>query len=300
MAKLSTLTASKAHRALIFGPPKVGKTRLVGGLAKAFNIILIDLEKGHDTLFQLPLEYQERIEVISLPDTRVYPIGIETCLKLIRGQKGKICEAHGKWNCMLCAKDPEAVQIELELNALPLDTIVVIDSVTQLVNSAIAHITKAQPDDYKLGYDDWAHLGKLMDTFLSQVQQAGFHVICISHETETEMEDGKMKLVPTAGTRAFSRNSAKYFDEVIYCEVKNKKHIAASSTIYSGTILTGSRSGTVLEEAADPVDALIALFKGEKPAKSIVNTNTPAQKAVSSLGGIAARLAAAKAQTGTE
>ena len=286
--KLSEKTASKAHRALIFGPPKSGKSLLVGKLAAEFNLLWFDLENGYDVLFQLPEEQQERIEIISIPDTRSFPIAIQTCLKVIKGQRGKICEAHGSWNCPLCAKSG-APQIDIELGNLPLDTIVVFDSLTQLTNSAIAHITKNQPEDYKLEYDDWANLGKLMDTFLSHVQQAGFHVVCISHETEAEMEDRKQKLVPTAGTRNFSRNSAKYFDEVIYCEVKNRRHIAGSSTLYNGNILTGSRSGSVLESQTDA--SLIPIFKGERIlAPAIVNTNTPAQKAVTGLAALAARM----------
>lgn len=257
--KLSQKTASKSHRALVFGPPKSGKTQLVGELSKSFNLIWFDLENGVDTLLKLPLSQQERIEVISIPDTRSFPIAIETCLKAIKGGKGSICETHGKWICAVCTKD-SAPLIPLELSSTPLDTIVVFDSLTQLTNSAISHITKNQPEDYKLNYDDWGNLGKLMDSFLSHVQQAGFHVVCISHETEVEMEDGKNKLVPTAGTRNFSRNTAKYFDEVIYCEVKNKKHIAASSTIYSGNILTGSRTGAILESSSSA--SLIEIFQG--------------------------------------
>lgn len=279
--KLSQRSASKSHRVLIYGPPKSGKSFLVGKLAQEFNLIWIDMENGHDVLFQLEKSWQERIEIIYLPDTRIYPIAAETCLKLIRGTKGSVCETHGKWMCSICAKERASV-IEVEFNALPLDTIVVFDSLTQLTNSFISHITKHQPDDYKLEYDDWAKLGKLMDTFLSQVQQAGFHVACISHETEAEMEDGKNKLVPTAGTRNFSRNSAKYFDEVIYCEVKNKRHIAASSTIYNGNILTGSRSGAVLENS--DAASLIPIFKGEVPKST--HTNTPADTAISKLGAL--------------
>lgn len=289
--KLSQKTASKSHRVLLFGPPKSGKTRLAGELAKEFNLIWFDLENGVDTLFQLPIECQERIEVISIPDTRSFPMAIETCLKAIKGSAGKICETHGKWNCAVCLKD-SAPQVEVALSSLPLDTIVVFDSLTQLTQSAISHITKGQPDDYKLNYDDWGNLGKLMDTFLSHVQQAGFHVVCISHETEAEMEDGKTKLVPTAGTRAFSRNTAKYFDEVIYCEVKNKRHIAASSTLYSGNILTGSRSGSVLEATTDA--SLIPIFKGEKPTVNQVTNTTPATKSLSALEKIKADMAARK------
>lgn len=278
--KLSQRIASKSRNVLLFGPPKSGKTQLAGELSKEFNLIWFDLENGIDTLLKLPPEQQERIEVISLPDTRSYPIAIETMLKAIKGGKVDICEKHGKVTCALCKKDSLPF-VSLELGTLPLDTIVVVDSLTQLTNSAISHITKNQPDDYKLNYDDWGNLGKLMDTFLSHVQQASFNVVCISHETEAELEDGKMKLVPVAGTRAFSRNTAKYFSEVIYCEVKNKKHIAASSTVYNGNILTGSRSGAILETQSDA--SLIPIFRGEVATANKLTSQTPATSALSAL-----------------
>ena len=278
--KLSAKIASKSHRVLLFGPPKSGKTQLAGELSKEFNLLWFDLENGVDTLLKLPENQKERIEVVTLPDTRSYPIAIETMLKVIKGSKLDICETHGKVGCALCRKDSRDFTT-VELSSLPLDTIVVVDSLTQLTNSAISHITKNQPEDYKLNYDDWGNLGKLMDTFLSHVQQSGFHIVCISHETETEMEDGKMKLVPTAGTKAFSRNTAKYFDEVIYCEVKNKKHIAASSTVYNGNILTGSRSGATLETQLEA--SLIPIFRGDVVSTNKLTSNTPATTALSAL-----------------
>lgn len=278
--KLSAKIASKSHRVLLFGPPKSGKTQLAGELSKEFNLLWFDLENGVDTLLKLPENQKERIEVVTLPDTRSYPIAIETMLKVIKGSKLDICETHGKVGCALCRKESRDFTT-VELSSLPLDTIVVVDSLTQLTNSAISHITKNQPEDYKLNYDDWGNLGKLMDTFLSHVQQSGFHIVCISHETETEMEDGKMKLVPTAGTKAFSRNTAKYFDEVIYCEVKNKKHIAASSTVYNGNILTGSRSGATLETQLEA--SLIPIFRGDVVSTNKLTSNTPATTALSAL-----------------
>lgn len=287
--KLSQKPIDHLHKVLIFGPPKSGKTKLAGTLAEKYNLIWFDLENGIRTLTQLPIEWQERIEVISLPDTRSFPVAIETCLKVIRGGKGYVCEKHGKWNCALCAKDNSPV-VTLELNALTSEYCVVIDSLTQLTNSAIAHITKNQPEDYKLQYDDWGNLGKLMDIFLSHVQQAPFNIVCISHETEVPMEDDTLKLVATAGTRNFSRNTAKYFDEVIYCEVKNKKHISASSTTYANKILTGSRSGFALESIAGN-SSLIPLFTGEIPKTTeSANSNTPATKAASDLKSLAAKL----------
>lgn len=278
--KLNQKSASKSHRVLLFGPPKSGKTQLAGELANAFNLIWFDLENGVDTLLKLPQEAQERVEVITLPDTRSYPIAIETMLKVIKGGPVEICEAHGKVSCSLCKKN-SLPTFAISLSTLPLDTVVVVDSLTQLTNSAISYITKNQPEDYKLNYDDWGNLGKLMDTFLSHVQQAPFNIVCISHETEVEMEDGKQKLVPTAGTRAFSRNTAKYFDEVVYCEVKNKKHVAASSTVYNGNILTGSRTGTVLETQSEA--SLIPIFRGEVPTNNPATSQAPAVKALSAL-----------------
>lgn len=289
--KLSQKSPSKSHRVLLFGPPKSGKTRLAGSVTAAFNVILFDLENGSDTLLQLPPALQDKIEVISLPDTRTYPIAIETMLKAIKGGPVDICEAHGKVSCAICAK-AGAPSTKLELAKLPLDTVVIVDSLTQLTNSAIAHITKSRPEDYKMEFDDWANLGKLMDTFLSHVQQAPFNIICISHETEVEMEDGKQKLVPTAGTRNFSRNTAKYFDEVVYCEVKNKKHIAASSTGYANNILTGSRSGNVLETSPGEA-SLIPIFLNKAAAANMkVSTAqaTPAAKAVVDLNALAAQM----------
>lgn len=277
--KLSERAMSQTHRALLFGPPKSGKTELAGSLSKEFDLVWFDLENGIDTLYKLPTEQQNRIDVIQLPDTRSYPIAIETMLKVIKGGTHKICEKHGKCACALCAKDNLPTNT-VNLMDLPPTSIVVVDSMTQLTNSAISNITKSQPDDYKLTYDDWGNLGKLLDIFLSHVQQAPFNIVVISHEVEAEQEDGKNKLVPVAGTRNFSRNSAKYFDEVVYCEVKNGKHVYGSSTVYANKILTGSRTGMVLEQAADPKLSLLALFKNENQPAAVL---TPAQRAIANL-----------------
>lgn len=259
MAKLSNMAESPIKHVLVFGPPKSGKTELVGKLAEKKRLIWFDLEKGVGTLFKMAKEWQERVEVIQIPDTRSYPMAIETCLKVIKGLPVKICETHGKVACPICAKD-SAPMVEVELGKLGPDDCVVFDSLTQLTNSAIANITKGKPDDYKLERDDWANLGKIMDMFLSHVQAAPYNVVCISHETMVDMvTPGQQKVVPVAGTGNFSRNCAKYFDEVVYCEVKNKKHIFASTTTYSNQILTGGRSGYSLESSTEP--KLIDLWK---------------------------------------
>lgn len=286
--KLSKISKPKYIHALLFGPPKSGKTLLAGKLAERFNILDFDLEKGSSTLLQLPDEWKERVDVISLPDTRSFPIAIETMLKVIKGGSHEICEAHGKVSCSICKKESAPFNL-VNLHELGPDTIVVVDSLTQLTNSAIAHITKGTDELYKLQTDDWGNLGKLMDTFLSHVQNAPFHIICISHETEVEMVDGKQKIVPTAGTRNFSRNTAKYFDEVIYVELKNKKHVAGSATTYATNILTGSRSGSEIESLGEG-PSLIPIFSGERIIKTPLTQNTPAGNSVSALQSLKDRM----------
>jgi len=276
MAKLSTKKASATHRVIIYGAPKTGKTLIAGELAEYYNLLYVGMENGHETLFQLPEEWQERVELINLPDTRGYPIAIETVLKMVKG-KVTICEQHGKVSCMICKREEKEV-VEVNLPELDHNSVVIFDSLTQLSNSAIAFITKAQPDDYKLNYDDWGNLGKLLDIFLSHVQQAGYNVIVISHETEAETEGKKKTLVPVGGTRNFSRNIAKYFDHVIYAERKNKKHVFASGSCYATTILTGSRTSASMEDAdKDEKPSLLRIFKPELyPAPSIGSTGKAA------------------------
>ena len=275
--KLTQKAVSATHRVLIYGPPKTGKSELAGRLSEFKNLIWFDLENGYTTLLKLPEEWKERIEIISIPDTKSFPVAIETCLKVIRGGPVEICDEHGKVGCPICKKENKSTT-KVELNSLNEDTVVVFDSLTQLTNSAIAHITKSQPDDYKLDYNDWGNLGKLMETFLSHIQQASYNVVCISHETEAELEDGKIKLVPVAGTRAFSRNTAKYFDHVVYAEVKNKKHNFYSSTTSASNLNTGSRTGISLESITD--SPLITLFRPVAPPTPSP-TSSPTAQAVS-------------------
>ena len=287
MAKLSDLHASKTHRVCVFGGPKTGKTELVGRLSEHFNLLWFDLENGWDTLLKFPQEWQERIELIRIPDTKVFPIAIETMLKVITGNPTEICDEHGKVSCMLCKKDSKPVT-RVALNELGDNTIVVFDSGTQLANSAMNHITKNEPDTYKPEWSDYRNQGALMDKFLSQAQQAKYNLCFITHEAEVEMEDGRKKIVPVSGTTNFSRNTAKYFDDVVYCEVKNKKHMFGSETTYSNNILTGSRMDVSLEK--DEFPTLLRIFKPEMfPAveKKVVSP-TPAQKAVSNLAALRA------------
>jgi hypothetical protein len=283
MTKLTALKQNAVQKVLVYGPPFTGKTTLVAELSKAFNILYIGLENGHSVFFKLPPEQQARVEIVDLPDTRSYPIAIETVLKLVKGNRCVVCDAHGKIECPICKanaiKNPETVHFTtVELNALGPEWIVCYDSLTQLTNSGIAHITKNQPEDYKLQHDDWGSLGKLMDIFFSHIQQAQYNVVCISHESEAEMEDGKTKIVPVAGTRNFSRNVAKYFDHVIYAQVANAKHTFTSVTTQTMNIVAGSRTGIDMKLTG----SLLPIFTGEMGTPAQSN----GQKAAASLSSL--------------
>lgn len=251
MPKMSDIEESIIKHCLVYGPPKSGKTRMVGELSEHFNLHWLDLEYGSDTLKQLPIEWQQRIEVYRIPDSKAFPVAIETIYKLLSVRKGAICAAHGKFNCPLCKKDDKEMW-PIDLTTFTNKDILVIDSWTQIVLSAIGNITKGKDADYKLDFDDWGHLKNLMENNLTLIQGAPFHVCVISHEDVVDMIDKTEKIVPVGGSRNTSRNMAKYFGEVIYTEVMNKKHKALSSTIARNNILTGSRSQLEFEKSEAP------------------------------------------------
>lgn len=306
MARLNTVAKSATHSVLIYGDAKTGKTQLAGTLSQKYNLLWFDLENGFETLLKLPEEQQARIELLSLPDTKDYPIAIETMLKVFSGKPMHVCEAHGKVNCPVCGTmqagkyvpKPDTPSVFVHLDALTPDTIVVVDSLTQLSNSAMAHITRKQDTEYKPTWEDYANQGAMLAKFLSYIQAASYNVVCITHVIESEMEDGKKKLSPLCGTRNLSSTTAKYFGHVIYTEVKNLKHVAGSMTGYANNIQTGSRTDVDTTKG----DTLLDLFSNtagargaeqESPAATQANPN---QAALARLA--ATKAAATKATTG--
>lgn len=273
--KLSTIdvAAWSPQRVLVFGDSKTGKTTLAAELAKHFNLWWFDLENGMKPLLKLPAEAQARVELYKIPDTRSYPIAIETMLKVVTGAPVKICHLHGKVQCGVCAEGlkkgqlKEPVESEFNLRNLGKADILVVDSTTQLGISAINHVTRNQTDEYKPEWDDWRKQGFMLDRFFSNIQQSWYNVVCISHTTMAKMEDqSKTKLVPVAGTDNFSRNVAKYFDHIVYCELGTGKHQFGSSTTYRPQVLTGSRTDVAVEKMEVP--SLVPFFDGTFQAAS--------------------------------
>lgn len=256
--------SSMPQRVAVIGLPGSGKTTLVAQLATAYRLHWIDVENGAETLLKLSPTAQANIDLIHLPDSATYPIAADTLAQLFRAGKASICQAHGKVSCAICTakakSDPTAPDTfdHLDFSALDSNDIVVLDSGTQWSNSMLAHIMKNKPVDAKPERDDWGALRKHTEFALSQMQAAQFNLVVIFHAQEAEMEDTKKKLVPTFGSAAMSTEVAKAFGHVVYCDIRNRKHVAFSSSTALPNVLTKSRTDFEIEKLAVP--SLIPIF----------------------------------------
>lgn len=303
-------TISPNHSILIYGPPKSGKTKLVGTAAKipeVDRIFWFDAENGAETLLHMGLSPEEldKVTLYKLPDTRENPIAIETMLKAFSTKKpSSICDMHGKVDCAECKKNGLPAT-DFFLPSLTHNDLVVIDSGSQLGDSALNAACLGKDSNYKPGWDEYGLQGKWLGDILSVIQQAkNTNFVVITHEITLEDDDKKDKVFPLMGSKNFSMKAPKYFGTVAYVSKKMNKHVAGSSSTYRGDVLTGSRVNAVLEKAAEP-DMRQILVEGGilKPRGSdAVHTEQQTQTTVQSAAAIptktlslAERLAAKKA-----
>lgn len=265
MTKLTDVATRKVQHICIFGDPKSGKSELAASVAAIFHrVIWVSLDNGHEVLFKLPREQQERVELVRLPDTKEFPTGIAASLEIVSGRSTAICNSHGQVKCMTCRKEGEAVSYTtVETATMGVGEVIVFDHLSQMADSAMNFVMKGKPLDQKPEWPDYAYQGALMNKVLMNIQQANYNVICITHTCETEMEDGSKRLVPLVGTVPFSRNVGKYFDHIIYCRVGNKKHTFGSATTYTASVLTGSRTDVSLELQTAGRPSLAPFFEGK-------------------------------------
>lgn len=248
------------HSILLYGPPKTGKTRLVGTAAKIKEldrIYWIDLENGSETLLHMGLTEEEmgKIELIRIPDTRETPRGCETVLKMFSSKEDiRICSLHGKVNCVECKTKTEDESI-FNLRKCTHKDLIVIDSGSQLGDSSLAMACLGKSGDFKPGWDEYGLSNKWLGDILSVIQQATFtNFVVITHEMIVEEDINgvkKDKIIPLMGTRAFCSKVAKYFGTVVYTELKLGKHAAGSSSTYKANHITGSRVNVKIENSKE-------------------------------------------------
>lgn len=303
---------SANHSILIYGPPKMGKTRFVGTAAKIAeieNIFWFDLENGSETLLHMGLTEEEmaKITIFKVRDTKDNPIGVETILKALSARKDiKICDAHGKVDCAICAKEKASFTV-WNMTKCTHNDLIVIDSGTQLGESALAAACSGQSVLFKPGWDEYGVQGTYLSDILSTIQQATFtNFVVICHTLVIEDDDGKDKFFPLMGTKPYSMRVAGKFGTVIYADKKMNNHVAGSSSTYRGNVVTGSRLGVSLE-ASKTLDMRAVLVAGgvlkegvHSPADGPVYQDSFTQEAVlvnaeAAPTGLAAMLAAKKA-----
>lgn len=272
--KLTNYKPSAARHIMVYGKPKVGKTKEILELIKyGYRLWFIDGEDGIKTAWAVDEkgnrfftdEQLENVELIRVPDTMIYPIMGETLLKILKGGDVSVCHNHGKVDCPMCKKEADAQITTVNVNKFTSKDILVIETVTQLGNSFIFNIKKNEiakgimADELKLEWGEWERQGFLLDRVFSQVQNAPFNVIASSHEEMVTQVDKSTDISPKMGTRNFSRNSAKYFDDVVYLDKVNNKLKMFSSAQYRDSVITGSRTGKMVEKEGSR--GLIELFE---------------------------------------
>lgn len=261
--KLSELAAAANaqkpnHSILIYGDSKTGKTRFVGTSAEIDEfdrIFWVDLENGSETLMHMGLSEKAlaKIELIKINDTREVPRGVETVLKMMSSKTPiQICYEHGKVDCVEC-KGKQFTTFCLA--SLTHRDLVVIDSGSQLGDSALALACAGKPITYKPQTDDWGSLSKYLGDILSVIQQAHFtNFVVITHTLIVEEDINGVKrdkVFPLIGTKNFSSKCSKYFGTVVFLELKLGKHGGGSASTYKPNHTTGSRLNVKVEAAKE-------------------------------------------------
>jgi hypothetical protein len=257
------------RRICVFGPPKSGKTELVGALAASgYTLHWFDCEDGVKTLLRKDSKargHLDQIKLFRMPDSQTYPIAFTTILNVVKGLPQHICFEHGAHNCFKCAADEKKGEkrqwADIDVRKFGPKDILVIDSVSQLISSIMMFITREQiakgNDDYKPDWDDWRKQGFLGDRVFGLIQTGNFNCIGISHEEVQKLENGTSRMVPVGGTGNYSKTFAKYWDDIVYVDVVNGAHKAYSAAEPGVSAIVGSRSGKKIDAAK----GLIELFK---------------------------------------
>ena len=254
---------SSSHAILIYGDSGCGKTRLAATAATipALNkIYYIDLENGSDTILNmgLPDEALGKIQLYKICDTRKDPHAMSTMLKIFSAREDiSLCEEHGRINCLECTRAKKPTQT-FNLTKMTHNDLVIIDSGSQLADCGVNALLKGQPEDAILQIQEWGTVNNWLKSILQTVQAGRYtNVVVLTHVLYDEEYSGtgvnktliRTKIYPLMGTKTFSTQVGKYFGTIVHLEVKNKKHVGGSSTVYALNTQTKSRLGIKVENA---------------------------------------------------
>lgn len=288
MPKLGKYMAQpRGANILIYGPPKSGKTAMVAELAnQGYHVHNIDIERGAD-VFGLVVDEAnfDNVTIYSVPDDPSSPNAIKLVSKILDA-RGPItfCTLHGAIGCADCKKNlpaesnPDSWET-IDITQFGPKDVLLVDSVTQLSNSAMIHSLGARPvlSTKKPEWDNYSAQGQLLDFVFAKAQASPVKTIFISHEEDLEQEDGSKKITPVGGTRNYSKNLSRFFGHVIYCSIKNNAHRQNSLTTENAKITAGNRYNLdveigglagLLDPPKDSLDAAKAAFKESRLAQA--------------------------------
>jgi hypothetical protein len=206
----------------------------------------------------------EKVIVFRIPDTRDNPRGIETVLKMFSAKEPiLICDLHGRVACVEC-QDKTTKKFSGQsfcLKDCTHEDLVVIDSGSQLGDSALNMACAGKPLEFKPGWDEYGLQSKWLGDILS-VMQAAFYTnfVMITHMIPIEEElNGvkKDKLYPLMGTKAFCTKVGKYFGTVVFVDKKMGKHVAGSGSLYRSDAIVGSRVNAKLESGIPDMKGIL-------------------------------------------
>jgi hypothetical protein len=225
------------------GSPKSGKTYLAGTLAKKHRLIWLDLENGLTTLFHHPdltKEDKARIEPHQIKEEAGSTRRVDLVSSILTGNKVTFCREHSKVICTECSKAALPFSV-IHLKAEPKGTILVIDSLSSWNDSAQTKGVNNTITE-KNAFAKFTEWNRLLSIGLNNIQDAPWHVVVLGHLHSMDLDDGKTKLIPVGGTKAFSENIARFFSNIVYTDYKMGKFSVGVSADYDNRILLGNRS----------------------------------------------------------
>lgn len=272
-----------AFKAVFFGGPKVGKTLLMGQLARDFNLLWMDLENGVVTLLHnLPKDYLKNIEHILLRDTPSNTCADATLLHMFENKApGTICEEHGVWDCSVCLlKKAPRTPIDMNKMTAADGWVICIDSGSQFALSAFNHICNKNKislaDGDSAAFTIWGEQGAHIDKLFSFIQNGKWNVALAAHEIEVEMPDKSKKIVPSVGTRKVASNFSKYFDHNIRLSISGGKYKIACLPSQSVVADVGTRYNIDITKPGAHVCDLFKLPAGVQAGITTTVVQTPA------------------------
>jgi|SRR5215469_4641020 len=228
MPSLAQHQSNDYTKLLLIGHSKAGKTGSMASLVPDFNLRILDLDNGLETLKGFVLRdcpsRLNSIEFRTLRDRyKASPLG-----PVIAGQPKAFVEAIK----MLDRWKYDDVDLGSPAEWGP-DDILVIDSLTFLSDAAFAWAEPLSSKDQRAVYGT---AQKAIEKVLALVQSDDFktNVIVTSHVRYIDLEDGKKKGFPTAIGEALSPKIPRYFTSVALCETGQggKRTIQTVATSY--------------------------------------------------------------------